>query len=262
MHSYKSKYTLKQWMSNTKINDQKSCNENASAWSMIFEGLVVSVSSSKIVSLLQKHNIKTETDLLAKDLRDTFVSVKLPLTDEQAQNLKNILSISGWFVTQISTRSHKVYTSSKTDPDYWFNSQFYKNVKNPYDELYISPKYDEEVDNSKLPNKLYHAAPSRLRNKILTSGLMPKSNNRLEHHPERLYFTANLADVEYLIDHFKSADNNEYDIWYISDNTIQSRRWFYDTKFLNDPDSTNNIKASGIYTVEPIDRYKIKLITN
>ena len=92
MHSYKSKYTLKQWMSNTKINDQKSCNENASAWSMIFEGLVVSVSSSKIVSLLQKHNIKTETDLLAKDLRDTFVSVKLPLTDEQAQNLKNILS--------------------------------------------------------------------------------------------------------------------------------------------------------------------------
>jgi len=53
----------------------------------------------------------------------------------------------------------------------------------------LEAKYDHQVE---IPDMLYHASPIKFKDKILKSGLTPKSGNKLSNHPERVYLTDDL----------------------------------------------------------------------
>ena len=94
-------------------------------------------------------------------------------------DLKNYLPLFnnlGYFISS--------YTINGTD---WLKD--YDDSTKPI-AIFLEPKYDIEIIN--IPNILYHASPSKFRDKISKIGFIPKTGNKLSKHPDRIYLTDDL----------------------------------------------------------------------
>ena len=105
----------------------------------------------------------------------------------------------------------------------------------------LEAKYDLEV---LIPDKLYHCSPLKYKDKILKIGLIPKSNNKISNHPDRIYLTDNIDKSikfgEYLGDEFCI-----YEI---------------DGKCLSKLYSDVNLRNNGFYTLNNIQPKYIKIV--
>ena len=63
--------------------------------------------------------------------------------------------------------------------------------------LRFEAKFDEEVVEN-IPSILYHITPTQNVNKILNIGLVPKSRSKASYHPDRVYLSKDLEDIENL----------------------------------------------------------------
>ena len=63
--------------------------------------------------------------------------------------------------------------------------------------LRFEAKFDEEVVEN-VPSILYHITPTQNANKILSIGLVPKSRSKASYHPDRVYLSKDLEDIENL----------------------------------------------------------------
>lgn len=115
-----------------------------------------------------------------------------------------------------------------------------KNKK--YVEFFFDAKYDKVL---KIPNKLYHTTTLRKKSKILKYGLSPKSNNRKNVHPERIYFDISLNNSYDTAKSLRKNDlfnkNEKLDYCIIEINTMDI------IKLYKDPHS------KGCYTYDNID---------
>ena len=64
--------------------------------------------------------------------------------------------------------------------------------------LRFEAKFDEEVVEN-TPSILYHITPTQNTNKILSIGLVPKSRSKASYHPDRVYLSKDLKDIEHLV---------------------------------------------------------------
>lgn len=73
--------------------------------------------------------------------------------------------------------------------------------------IFIEPKYDHQVD---IPKILYHASPLKFKDKILKTGLTPKSGSKLSYHPDRIYLSNNIESCVKFGDYLLNSTENQY----------------------------------------------------
>lgn len=138
-----------------------------------------------------------------------------------------------------------------------------KKWESVYDILIIqfNAKFDIEID---VPSRIYHISPMFNRNKILKSGLVPKSKNVLMLYENRIYFLLNndkfkiqnLAEklYKYIPQKTKNIFKEKnipigFDIYEIMTNNIINQRWFKDPNL-----------PEAVYCLMNISPMHIKLI--
>lgn len=203
----------------------------------LYEGLILSIAQDHMSELLSKKNI-THTKYRK------VIHITEPLDHNTAISLQQILDVGGWYVS---------YPKDVAD-DKWKLSKNYKRIGSEIDFLTIEAKYDTPFEPETMPKFLFHVAPMRSRESIIANGLIPKARNKKSNHPERIYFSISKEGAFEIRDIFVGMYKEEFDIWYIKTESHKNRKWFLDPNYLGDDGD-----AYGIYTVEPINRYRIYL---
>lgn len=107
-------------------------------------------------------------------------------------------------------------------------------------------KFDEEYKEK--PRFILHVTEKKNLKKILSIGLVPKSNSKLSQHPERIYFALTYnAAVEYEKVFARNADKHidDYDILQIDMTMLK-------IKLMYDPNSIHRSERFGLYTYDNI----------
>lgn len=122
------------------------------------------------------------------------------LSQEDFSKFLQIINTYGWFVSQI----------------------FGKKIKNVTEDSYaqlstlgaftmiIEPKFDLIVDDEFLPKSYYHITKAKYLPKIKKKGLLPKHQDKVTFHPERIYlFGAYPKNWKSTADFYRSIENNQ-----------------------------------------------------
>jgi hypothetical protein len=117
-------------------------------------------------------------------------------------------------------------------------------------------KFDEELVD-KTPATLYHITPTKYADKILSKGLAPRSGSKASYHPERIYLSKNIKDVEQLSTRMGAiAKERYYTILKITTNKIPGGylRLYKDPNYMNMGFYTlNNIPPQAIEKLRDIE---------
>lgn len=223
------------------ILDELICNQRK-----LYEGLIMSYSSS---SLKQK---------IEKDIIDSIVNIEKPngsekliifLKEESADTsidvLNKVLQVYGWKITYPKNTDTPIYQE--------INGELYcKYLVDAIYDMDTSESIHNTYGNNK-PTKLYHVTPKVNLNKIMTTGLTPKSNSKIEYHPERVYFITDISDknkLKNLISQLfiKNRKEDKYKMTYIVlEIDLNKMPDNLRIKFLNDPNMNG-----AVYTMENI----------
>lgn len=177
------------------------------------EGLIVSYPVDACIQHLER----TFKDLYCVKVNHLFNIISYNNTSEKIQQInKVVFNLLGWFganmIVIIPPKDHRIENENEAefvyktfDEDY--NEKFnvtklttlVEKYPNLLVEIRMEPKYDYLVDYNELPKKLYHVTLKDKVEKILKQGLIPKSDNKLTSHPERIYFVINKLGAENLI---------------------------------------------------------------
>jgi hypothetical protein len=104
--------------------------------------------------------------------------------------------------------------------------------------LCAEPKYDiKDI----VPEIIFHATLSKYVNKINKIGIIPKSNNKISLHPDRIYFSIKIEDAIKFAEYLENKYDTSSAIVVVS--TIDLDNNFY---------SDINFKYSGVYTLNNI----------
>lgn len=90
----------------------------------------------------------------------------------------------GWFPSFMETEEY----TGKWDKKYFKEGEI---------KLRFEAKFDEEIVEN-IPPILYHITPTQNADKILNTGLVPKSRSKASYHPDRVYLSKDLKDIENL----------------------------------------------------------------
>lgn len=216
------------------------------------EGLILSQDRDQMMKLLNNANLPFKYSII-----EFRVFTDEPLNKTQASKLKQILSIAGWYVCLPNDKTKKGFNEN-----WWYDSKAYAKTGKDFESLELEPKFEVEISNTKLPDILYHVAPRKNRDHIYGKGLTPRSHTKLSNHPDRLYFATSWESVEHILDRFKSHIDGELDVWAVKPHKIPMRRWFVDTNFSDMNPLTNEIDAGGVFTINSIGRYYLKLVND
>lgn len=195
----------------------------------ISEGLIFTQPIDKSINILRKRfsNIVIEKEI------DGEISLS-HLNDELGKYLPLITNL-GYFISTLTI-----------DGTEWIKDY---NEKTKPLSILLEPKYDYEVN---IPEKLYHASPLKYKDRILKNGLSPRSGNKLSKHPERIYLTDDLNNVNL----FGNYLPNEKSVWFKDGYCIYS----IDTNDIDKLYSDINYREGGFYIMHGINRDNIKLI--
>lgn len=177
--------------------------------------------------------------LLKSEEITTFI-IKWP-AGQSNEKLNNFFNLCGWYLAESKPIKN--------------DSHFIK--------LTYEKTYQEEVE--RIPQSLYHLTPAERVPKILKNGLVPRSENKISNHPERIYFWYHLPRSLFEISAFadelwlgtkgfepgdgrgkKYLESHERDVAY-SVLRIDTRRCGNDFKIFGDPNM-----YSGVWTNENI----------
>lgn len=115
--------------------------------------------------------------------------------------------------------------------------------------LYLEPKYDYLIE--EIPKVLYHTSPIKFKNKILKSGLTPRSGSKISNHPERIYLTDSLLIAYNFGLRLKKEKNSYYEDGFCI--------YSIDTKEISDLYSDINLREGGYYILTNISPDNLKL---
>jgi hypothetical protein len=194
-----------------------------------------------VEGLIHTHPPEKSINILKRRFPELHIEVEddgeIYIENQPVQKLGKYLPIItnlGYFISKLTINGQE-----------WIKE--YNDVTKPI-AFILEAKYDYEV---KIPKTLYHASPIRFKDKILKSGLTPKSGNKISNHPERIYLTDNLEKAinfgNYLID-----DNNE---WYKNGFCVYLIKGEGVSKLYSDV----NFRQGGFYTNNNIKKEYISL---
>lgn len=227
--------------------------------------------------LIKTHNIEKSLQILLNYVTDKEISIidskiiKNRIIIEYGsmslsfflQNLTLITNL-GYFITKVrvSINEYKYTYSWNKFKDLLNESLFTKLTKI---ELRIEAIFDDEIEIN--DNKLYHVTYNYLTDKILKTGLIPKSNNVMQYHPDRVYLIKSIDDAK---TYMNSKDNyfifnpdkdkkinikqQEYNLSQLEYTILEINITDLDLKFYQDPNYNK-----GFYTINSISPKNIKI---
>lgn len=116
----------------------------------------------------------------------------------------SVINRGGWFPSQMNIVN---INGMKNSIKYNLNNLYLNHSQYNIIEILYESKFDEEIN--EIPDKLYHLSISEYKSKIIKSGLVPKSGDKLTSHLDRIYLCKSISDCEYLINRMKLYYNNE-----------------------------------------------------
>ena len=191
-------------------------------YDLLNEGLIMSVNYDVFINkmniIIKKHDLKGYCDLyVGKD------RIIIQIDDENIQKKKlfydefnNLLSQSGYYISNYKI-NNKVYIG---------DMDILKFIKNSNLIIYLNKKFDSEEGN--IPEFLYHVTENKYLEKIEKRGLINKSKNFIEKHPERIYLFGKIEDC---YDYIEFKDLIDFSILKIDIKTIKNIKLFIDPKF-------------------------------
>jgi hypothetical protein len=124
-------------------------------------------------------------------------------------------------------------------------------------EVAFHPKFSTPIRKTELPKYLYHICDGSVIENIKKIGLSPRTKNKIESHPERVYFCLTQKCLETLIKHNRFNRFSTSDTVYILKIETASIK---DVEFYTDPMADDavythqNISPSNISIIKPIKK--------
>ncbi len=146
------------------------------------EGLIKTTNIGKTLNILEK---KYSSKFIFTKSKNSFY-IKTFSTNINTL-LKGIIKDAdtlGWFPSFMETEKY----TGNWDKKYFKEGEI---------KLRFEAKFDEEVVEN-VPSILYHITPTQNADKILSIGLVPKSRSKASYHPDRVYLSKDLEDIENL----------------------------------------------------------------
>jgi hypothetical protein len=191
------------------------------------EGLISTVPTKKTIKILGRkfpdyHISLVEGNIEISSGRKNYI--------DDIKDIDNICKQLGWFISHGNIPSESVY--------YKYNDPEFFDQK--YEEIIIKPIFDPKDIPAK-PNTLYHVVSKKNVDKIMKIGLIPKREDKLDYHPNKIYLIDELELAWGLKKEFERIDKIEYEILKISMKDL-------DIKLYADVDYPQH----GFYTLENI----------
>ena len=111
----------------------------------------------------------------------------------------------GYYPSQFLTFSDLVSYKKYDDNEV---KELIKNDTGEVVDIVFSPKFSPSVLSSEVPDILYHVSDGSVKDKILRIGLSPKTTNKIESHPDRIYFCKTTECIKTLLRNSKFYKNN------------------------------------------------------
>ena len=219
------------------------------------------------IYLLNKDGFKNNDDFLIY-FEGKFLIIELKNTYSY-DNILSILSVifsTGYFVSQYFLTSEQVINKVIYDENeflkYWNPPKYKNQTKFNKNIIRFTLKCEAKWDNDvKINQELYHTTNSENTKNILKCGLLPKSGKKKSYHPERIYFSKDINDVNVVLKILQRNDKrngvvNSYDILKINTDNLTFKNLNNDiinVAFYDDPNS------SGVYTYDKINPNNISL---
>jgi len=204
------------------------------------EGLIKTTNIGKTLNILEK---KYSSKFIFSKSKNSF-SIKTFSTDINALNngiIKDANNL-GWFPSYVETEE---YTGK-------WNEKYFKEGEI---KLRFEAKFDEEIVEN-IPDILYHITPTQNADKILKIGLVPKSRSKASYHPDRVYLSKDLKDVENLGEmFFQKTGINDWTILKIKTDMVPGDylKLYTDPNYKQGYYTLNNIPSQAIEKIKDIN---------
>lgn len=192
--------------------------------SIIVEGLIKTYQLDKSVEILQRKFPDYELNI---DDNCIYIYGKM-----NYNNLKNLSNTLGYYISLLTQDNKEI-----SEEDLNQNINYLASIE---------PKYDFKI--SEYPKLLYHVTFDKYLRKIFKHGLIPKSQNKLSKHTDRIHLFIDINDAILFSKYLENAYNNPTSILEI-DTSELNNSFFSDINF----------RRSGIYTINNISTEHIKL---
>ena len=231
----------------------KNRNINTFPTELISEGLIKSIDYDVMISKLHNiFDINSDIFIMNDSLGIDLCIPKKYFNKQIFNNFKNLLSISGYIVSYFILDKKEQIIRNISEYDI-FQTE-YKNIQ-----IHLIKKFD--INSDGIPEKLYHVTKRKYLNKILKNGLIPKSENKIEKHPDRIYVLDSLNGAK----DFKSIlvniyGDEDYIILEIETKLLNHIKLYYDPTYFQDEEDSNKHKYSAYYTYDNISPLSISII--
>lgn len=204
------------------------------------EGLIKTTNIGKTLNILEKKYsskfifTRSENSFYIKTF-NTNINTLLDGIIKDANTL-------GWFPSFIETEEY----TGKWDEKYFKEGEI---------KLRFEAKFDEEVVEN-IPSILYHVTPTQNADKILNIGLVPKSRSKASYHPDRVYLSKDLKDIENLGEMFyQKTGIKNWTILKIETDMIPGGylKVYTDPNYVQGYYTLNNIPPQAIKKVKDIE---------
>jgi hypothetical protein len=145
------------------------------------EGLIKTVNIGKTLDVLEK---KYSSKFIFTRSRNSFSIKTFHTNNITLDSFIKDANTLGWFPSFMETEDY----TGKWGKEYFKEGEI---------KLRFEAKFDEEVVEN-VPSTLYHITPTANADKILKIGLVPKSRSKASYHPDRVFLSKSLEDMEEL----------------------------------------------------------------
>jgi hypothetical protein len=204
------------------------------------EGLIKTYSIDKTEFILKSKLNITENDIISyKDDNGQHFSIRIyPHEINKISEVNKIMNTYGWFM--VNKEWEKIFDKSNTILKYYSNE--------------FEPRYDLELSIEDKNNDFYHLTPSIYwDNKISKIGLSPRSKNKVGEHPERVYLTYNVSDMESLMSRLFVRNTQDYKYkknYSVLKFEANSLKLYVDKNYVGGVYTVDNIPVKDISEVE------------
>jgi hypothetical protein len=204
------------------------------------EGLIKTTNIGKTLNILEK---KYSLKFIFSKSKNSFY-IKTFSTDIDTLNngiIKDANNL-GWFPSYIETEEY----TGKWDEKYFKEGEI---------KLRFEAKFDEEIVEN-IPDTLYHITPTQNADKILKIGLVPKSRSKASYHPDRVYLSNDLDDIENLGEMFyQKTGINDWTILKIKTDMVPGNylKLYTDPNYKQGYYTLNNIPPQAIEKIKDIN---------
>jgi len=215
---------------------------------LIIEGLIKSIDFEDVVSRLSSF-LKDESNIRIQD-KSIYVNIHRNFFNKgTCQKLFNLLNVLGYTISNFWYDDNAVINKVPDETDIF---------KNNYDILTIRLIKKFDTSHNGIPLILFHVTNTKNIQKIKSKGLIPKSGNKIENHPERIYLTDSIEGANDFINSLNQMyPNSTFTVLKIQTKLLNKLTLYYDPSFFTD-ENIDSYNYNVFYSYDNISPYAIE----